>query len=537
MGFYRIRNLVLLQLGNRFKLAKKGIVAVSLTVVLSFVGLLAMTGVFIGLLLVFKSFFYIPLTRNFLFFLVVLIQFLNIIALMSSMITSLYGSKDNPILLSMPAEGSEVFYSKLIVAYINEFIKSLYITLPLMLGFGILCGLNIWFFVASAILTFILPLIALLLSSLISIPIMFVTRAFKKITALYVITVFVLFVGVLFGIYSLLQSLPDPLRLKAMYNAVLIAIDKSAGLIANNSLFYVWAADFAFGQKTLVSILYLLAVIVVLLILNLVLSKPLFFSLACQSGERARIKVHKRRSLKARRTYRAFLQKEFTLSFRKFGQLISEYTLIALLPFFLYLVNGIVGALILNGYGRIIVIGMNMVLSLLFITASNQSAATALSKEGGEFVLLKTSPAKTHLICWAKLTTNVVISTIFIALSLGVVGLFGVIAPITLLQMFVICFICNIAHILWSMQLDIENPLMHEYAMVGEVSDNKNVGRSILYGFLLAFIIGLISAVVYFIYPDTKAFIVMSILSFVFLLIRAYLFNLNLRCLFSDLEL
>ena len=55
--------------------------------------------------------------------------------------------------------------------------------------------------------------------------------------------------GVLFGIYSLLQSLPDPLRLKAMYNAVLIAIDKSAGLIANNSLFYVWAADFAFGQK------------------------------------------------------------------------------------------------------------------------------------------------------------------------------------------------------------------------------------------------------------------------------------------------
>ncbi|NLB11463.1 hypothetical protein GX831_03365, partial [bacterium] len=64
------------------------------------------------------------------------------------------------------------------------------------------------------------PLIALLLSSLISIPIMFVTRAFKKITALYVITVFVLFVGVLFGIYSLLQSLPDPLRLKALYNAV-----------------------------------------------------------------------------------------------------------------------------------------------------------------------------------------------------------------------------------------------------------------------------------------------------------------------------
>ncbi len=528
--------LVLLQLGNKFNLAKKGRNSVALTIALSAAALVGMTIVFIGIFVLFKSFFYIPLTRNFLFFLIILIQIMNIIASISSMTTSLYNSKDNPILLSMPAEHSEVFYSKLIVAYISEYFKNLLFVFPLMLAFGLITGMPLWFYIAAIIMTFVLPAISILISALLSIPLMYISKVFKKLPWIYILVIVGVAVGLFFGIHYLLGSLPDPVRLKAMYNAVMIAIDKSVSIIANNSLFYVWVSNIVFGLNGWMSALYLLLLVAVLFTANILLSRPLFFRIASRSAESARQKKHKGVNKNSKTTFGAFLSKEVTLSTRNIGVLMEEYGLIALMPFVLYLVNGFLNALVLSPLGKVLAIAINMILGLMFITASNQSAATSLSKEGGEFVLLKTAPSKTQLITWAKMTTNVIVSTIFIIISLVVIWALDVISPLILAQMFVTFIICNIAHILWSMQLDIKNPLMREYASTGGVTDNKNVSRSIAYGLVIALIVGIVSAVAYFALSQTIAFAMVTAFSLLLMLMRLYLFNLNLKCLFADLE-
>lgn len=536
MALYRISNLVLLQLGNKFNIAKKGRANAALMVALTLAGVVGMVGVFLVILLIFKSIFYMSLSRNFLFFLITIIEVFNLVAITVGMASFLYNSKDNPILLSLPAESTEVFYSKLIVSYINEFSKNLFIVFPLMLAFGFINALPYTFFIATIAFAFVLPLIMVLIGSVLSIPFMLFGRLLKKVQFLYVFLVVALCVVVFYGIYAFIGVLPNPLRLKAAWNMVEIGINYGVSIVAKNSLFLVWVANLTFGKDIILSIVYLLALIIGLFILNILLSRPLFFSLSSHSLEQARQKKHKTKTRVAKTTYGAFLRKEITISIRSVGQLVEEYILIAILPFALYILNGVLGILDLNAMGEVLTIALNIMVGLLLITASNQAAATALSKEGGEFVLLKTAPSKTYMITWAKMTSNALISTLFMALSLVIVGLFGVINPMTLVKIGIIFIICNIAHILWSAQLDIKNPLMREYAATGVVSDNKNVSKSILFGSILAIIMGIVFIIAYLVVGMNMAFYATGIVSIIYLIIRFYFFNLNLKCLFEDLE-
>ena len=73
----------------------------------------------------------IPKTHELITFVIFFLQILSIVASTSGLSKTLYKGKDNPILLAYPARHFEVFLSKLLVFYIYEFFKSLFILLPL----------------------------------------------------------------------------------------------------------------------------------------------------------------------------------------------------------------------------------------------------------------------------------------------------------------------------------------------------------------------------------------------------------------------
>ncbi len=536
MTLFRIFTLVALQRGqklNNRQSAKK---------VLSFLAirfgiLCAITAGYFVIFMVLKSFFAIPLTRFMLTFLLLFTQVISIISCTVAFNGSMYGSKDNAILLSFPVEYGEVYLSKLVVAYLNEFGKNLYFIVPLTLAFGIITSQNLWFFAAVIIITFILPLLAVLLGALISIPVKFITAFLKRARFVYVLLSAVIAVLLLIGINNVLKNLPDPLRILALYFTVIGNIGVFLSKVSNFALFYQWISDILFANNLWLNLGLVLLLIVVLIALNYLLSRPLFFKMASKTAEHSVQKKHKPKKAGKDNTYFAFLKKETILAVRTADTFLQDYLLIFCLPFVLYFVNGFFKAIDLSPRGESIALAINIIISLIMITSSNTGSATALSREGSEFVLLKTAPAKTYLVTWAKITINIVVSLTLIIISLIIIGLTGVISWDNLVWCLIAFVLIDIGHIFWSFQLDIRNPSMREYAALGQnASNNKNANNSVGYGLIIA----LFSGVLVFGYSFTRgkviAYIVLIAISLIFALVRAYLFDLNLKCYFEDME-
>ena len=91
----------------------------------------------------------------------------------SSFVNTLYKSKDNMILLSMPVKASEVFASKLLVRYIREVKKMAYFIVPMFLGYYFLksftYSLTFAYVLRLGLMFILIPLFIVLISGLISI--------------------------------------------------------------------------------------------------------------------------------------------------------------------------------------------------------------------------------------------------------------------------------------------------------------------------------------------------------------------------------
>ena len=124
--FNRIKTLMLLQLSDRFKIKKVDSVPKLLAKIgLALLGLVLITAVCILFLYFLHNNTHLTTAKT-ISCLITILQVLSIIACTTSLLKTLYTSKDNPILLSYPAHHVEVFLSKLLVYYVYEFIKSVF---------------------------------------------------------------------------------------------------------------------------------------------------------------------------------------------------------------------------------------------------------------------------------------------------------------------------------------------------------------------------------------------------------------------------
>ena len=326
---------------------------------------------------------------------------------------------------------------------------------------------------------------------------MYLSKFFRRFPAVYAVLLVAVAVLLFAGLTSLLVKVPKPLRIVAIYNTIINGIVK---VIVNSNrfaLFYSFAADILFLKNVGLNWLFLLALSAALLVCNYFLARPLFFRMVASSSENAVEKKH-RTDYKTKGEFGAFLFKELTLAKRNIGRVLNNYLLLFVMPFLMYSVNHIFGSIELSSRGNALVFGVNMLIGLAFVTASNSHTATALSEEGGEFVLLKTAPGRTYKIAFAKIVSNLVVSSAIIIVTSALMFAFGSLAAADAVFL-VLCYLfVNVGHILWSLELDIKNPQLREFASTGHFQNNKNVSASIVFGLVTALLFGALSAVLYF---------------------------------------
>lgn len=537
----RLRILTLLQLSDRIRIKKnqsaKAIAAKSGLIVLAFV---IITGISTALIYALCNLVMIPKTHELITFVIFFLQILSIVASTSGLSKTLYRGKDNPILLAYPARHFEVFLSKLLVFYIYEFLKSIFILLPLFLGFGFIYGtLNFVYIISTLFMVAMLPLFPVLIGAVLTMPILFITRLLNK---LPIIKVILTIAGLVFSFWLIIQItslIPVPLRIVALYNSFIMKVVGFITSVNKYALFYNLVGKLMMGENFFINILILLGIIVGLTLLVVALAMPLYFSLASKSSEQANQKKHKGTNKRSKTTFLTFVKKEWLLSIRNINDLVSNYVFLVATPYVLFFMVSIFTAVDRNTLGHSMTIGFSAFISLLMASASNTASALAITQEGAEFVLLKTVPADTTKMAWAKIFFNLIFSSIIIIISFVVLIIFATrienVVPYWLLLIAIL--LINAGLIFWSLQIDIMNPKLREYAASGDSSSINNASRSILIGFITTILFTALVVIILFTGGNPVWQWVKIIgIALVFMLARMYLYNSYLKNIFPEIE-
>ena len=537
----RLKVLMLLQMSERFDMSKvtnKG--KLLLTTLIKIVSMFIATALYTVILYVLCDIMMIPKNRNLLVFIVFVSQILGIISSAGTLMKSLYTSRENMILLSYPAKHHEVFISKILVFYIYEFIRNLTFSLPLLLSFGItLRIISANFFIALAVMSIVLPLIPVLFGALITIPVVFIKRLLSKYSLVKLISVIVLMVALYVLIVNLVSSLPVPLRLIAIYNSFMIKVVSIIDTTCEMSLFYRNIGDLLCGNNILVNYLVIFGVILLLLALVVIISMPLYFFLASKSSEESNIKAHESNNDAHPSLLRAFIKKEWLMLVRNPSEFISNYIFMFATPYVLFIMVTIFSIIDKNALGEKMFLAFTGFIALIMSSASNTASAIAITKEGSEFVLLKTSPGKTSDMALAKILFNVVISTSLLFISFLLVSILcpHITDVLGLWLVFICVVLVNFGLILWSFQNDIINPSLREYAYTGSSENIKNFSKSISLGLICSIIFtGLL--LVSLIDDDFPVLSWGKILLFsvCFCGVKVYMFRKYLNAYFKDIE-
>lgn len=534
--FERIKILTILQLSNKSRTYVKGSKRIYSFIAIRLAIIIAITVVAYLVLHALKNLLYIPVNHFLLITILMITQGLSIIVAMIGLSNDLYHSKDNQILFSLPVKNDEIFISKIIVYYINEFVRNLYLLVPIFIGFGLITSASFLYFFSLVFVIFLLPLISMGIASFITIPITVVTNFFKRHNVLTGIVIIIGVSGLFYLTTLLISQIPTPIRIVQLYNRFIISLSFALQKMASVGSIYTVIGKMMFGYNYLINLLILLTTVIAIVLLNYYVSKPLYFKLMSKSSENTIKQKEITRSFETKSLFHTFLKKEFIIQRRSLNELLTNYSLLLTLPFFIYILNYIYMGMNRSSFGNQIVLILNVIITLLIVTSSNTASANAITTEGYEFVLLKTAPYNTSKMAWAKITFNLVFTTLVIFISYI---LFSIALPVFPKQdvwlLFLVVILVNAGHIFWSFQIDILSPKLSDYAQTASISNNVNVSKSLTIGLMIAIFFGILG-VFSFVFLKSFAWILMIGIAVSFMVWRMYAFHTYLNAFFDDIE-
>ena len=123
-------------------------------------------------------------------------QIVSVISCLSSMMLTLFASKENTMLLAFPCNYTEIFLSKIIVFSLEEMKKNVYFLLPMLVGFGVNGGVSVAYWALLPLMWLVLCLLPVFIGAILSIPAIFIKSFMQNHVWFYAILMTVVFGGV-----------------------------------------------------------------------------------------------------------------------------------------------------------------------------------------------------------------------------------------------------------------------------------------------------------------------------------------------------
>ena len=478
-------------------------------------------------------------------FLFTLMQLLSILSCTLGLTKSLYFSADNAVLLTLPCKPNAVFFSKLIVFYLNELKKNITYLVPMFLAFGLINSLSFWFFPILLISFFFVSLLPVVIGAILSIPTMWISMLLRNSKYLQ-FSLFGVFAGFLIKTaFDLVALIPPNLNLIQQFATYYWDVQKFLTNFANTFSPFAALTEMIIGKtqyfvhyplplSSITTFLLFIASLVVGMIFVFIAARPLFFKMTSKPFEYKKKVFTMQKKNRSLSKFASSLKKEVIINFRTPNLLIANLASFFVLPLGIFLLNKIFASMDTRLVGQQMSIGFNLLIILLILLSNNTQVASIFSSEGNAMYLLKTKPAPLKANMMAKLTLNLILSTLSILVTSIIMFQVAQISYQDTIFVFLTVVLINISHILWSAQLDIVSPQYKFYHNGIHSGTNPNETKSTGLAFAISF---LFFAVAMFLFFENYgiAWQKLTFIAFILAASRIYLFFTNAKVYFRDM--
>ena len=532
----RLKYLVLLQAGEKFRLKGLNKKKAAFKIFLKAITAVAVTGILFFIFNYMKKSFGFSFDRVLFTTVLLFTQVISIITCAGSMMSVLYNGRENAILMAFPCNYNEIFVSKIVVFILEELKKSIYFVIPFLISYGMVSSAGASYWIGFIPTWLFLTLFPVLFSAVFSIPAIFVKKFLENHSTLFAALVIIFLAGIFALVIYVLSFVPSPFRLVANYYKISVAFRKMLLAINKFSLFYAFIGNAMFGHMVWLFLPLTLVIFVAAGALCFLVAMPFYFKAASSSAENSKTSKHRVGKTHLNNLFFTFFRKEVKLMFRSSKNVNSAISIVLVFPILSYILNFIVAAMRTSMYGDYMIIAFNLMITLSLISTYNANCAAAISSEGSEFAVLKAAPSNTMIVTWAKLALTMIVNLLSVASMCVVISLTTDLKTMEIVRMFLIIVPVSLGNILWSFQLDVTNPKVNDYAVKGDaVVDNPNVAKSLVIGFVVSTIAGILSLLL-LIDSYSTGWLRVIIVAYVYFAIRLYLYSSNLKVYFNDIQ-
>lgn len=464
-----------------------------------------------------------------------LIQLMSIVSCMMGLSKSLYRSGDNVILLILPVSQSVVFLSKLCVYYLFELKRSLSLTLPLFLAYGLING-AVWFYYPWMILCLALvSLLPVALGAVLSIPALYVPKLLSRVSFLKYLIILAAAAGLVVLAFFAVGMIPANINILGRWGSITASLRSFLNTFAKyfapwhylNLMMVGGSLEITrrlFSLRTLYVLLVFLGVLAVLLSAAFFTARLLFLKLTAHASE-TDTRKKKARKNKVRGKHWSILSEDLTRNFRSGKAIWLSFLEFFVPAFLLFALNKIYAAMNTSLSGQTMTAAFNILVLLVTVLSSNVFLATVYSRDGAARNLLKTRPVDFRWLLAARLVMRAVMSTLSI---LTAVLLFHFVAKAATMRtvgfLFTAVF-ANLAHILWCAEIDVMHP------------ESKSSGSNTIAATAYSLIISVLFTAVFYLLSNsgaTSAFIKLAVIAGGFLILRAHLYFARVKIYFIE---
>jgi len=322
------------------------------------------------------------------------------------LMNTMFFSKDNEFLSTLPVKSGEVFTAKLLYVALNELILSGSLGLVAVIILGIVGGFSPLYYLLGLIAVVLCPLLSLTISSILLFPLMTVVSKIKKNTTLTTIISMLAFIA-FFVVYVLFITKLEQSSLMGdeFVNAnVAVALFKALG--TNSALFFNYAlAGVVFLEDFLLSLFTVVAIWGGGLVIAYLLAQAVYSKCANMQMEHSDTKL-KNEGYVLKDVIQSLVIRDFkeilrdpAIFFNCIMQVIMPPLMVGLMLGVMYNEMG----LLEGEMGVIMSQVMGMWMSIMFVCGSNYSASTAITRENRRWYAMKTMPVPYTMQIKAKL--------------------------------------------------------------------------------------------------------------------------------------
>lgn len=334
---------------------------------------------------------------------------------------ALFEGEDVALFSAMPIGANSLFVAKIISIYFQQFIYSLVSVLTINLTLAAHFQVAAWYYVMTAIVCFVLPIISTAFASILVLPFRAIKRAISPHFILRFIVITLITIGLFYVYFLLLKGIKELLlgeSLKYFFNQSLM---EKINLVASFAFPSSWLANLFVKHNVTKSFVFIAILLVVCFGLALFVIKSILnWVLQARVGGTEKFKFKKKKVSKKIPPFFSLIKKEFLQIFRTPSYAFSYFSVAIIVPMMVYFCMSIGSSLIFKLIGINSNVELAIFLTLMFSALSNMFCSTNISREGNLFYSLKAMPISPLTLIYSKILLCMLVATFSQILSASI---------------------------------------------------------------------------------------------------------------------